>query len=68
MPEDNVLFSSEMLGAVRGVDPRTGHHWDDTLRYIDQTPISAEHRAKLLAGNVARVYHRLARRLSSGRL
>jgi 4-oxalmesaconate hydratase len=67
MPEDNVLFSSEMLGAVRGVDPRTGHHWDDTLRYVDQTPISAEHRAKLLAGNVARVYPRLARRLSSGR-
>ena len=64
IPEDNVLFSSEMLGAVRGVDPKTGHPWDDTLRYVDQTPITAEHRAKLLAGNVARVYPRLAERVS----
>src|SRR5262249_26506554 len=31
---DNILFASEMLGAVRGVDPETRHHWDDTGRYI----------------------------------
>jgi len=23
-----------MIGAVRGVDPETGHHYDDTKRYI----------------------------------
>ncbi len=27
---DNILFGSEMLGAVRGIDPQTGHHFDDT--------------------------------------
>jgi 4-oxalmesaconate hydratase len=29
---DNILFAAELLRAVRGVDPRTGHHWDDTKR------------------------------------
>jgi len=24
-----------MLGAVRGVDPETGHHFDDTKRFVD---------------------------------
>ena len=32
---DNILFGSEMIGAVRGVDPETGHYFDDTRRYID---------------------------------
>ena len=32
---DNILFGSEMLGAVRGVDPTTGHYFDDTKRYVD---------------------------------
>ena len=36
VPIDNILFASEMLGAVPGLDPDTGHHFDDTKRYIDQ--------------------------------
>ena len=32
---DNLLFASEMLGAVRGADPQTGVAWDDTLVYIN---------------------------------
>ena len=31
----NILFGSEMVGAVRGIDERTGHHYDDTRRYIE---------------------------------
>ena len=31
----NILFGSEMLGAVRGIDPETGHYFDDTKRYVD---------------------------------
>jgi len=27
---DNILFGSEMVGAVRGIDPETGHYFDDT--------------------------------------
>ena len=37
---DNILFGSEMIGAVRGIDHRTGHHFDDTRRYIDATSAS----------------------------
>ena len=35
---DNILFGSEMVGAVRGIDPETGHYFDDTKRYIDAPP------------------------------
>ncbi|HEY2226891.1 MAG TPA: amidohydrolase family protein, partial [Xanthobacteraceae bacterium] len=34
IPIDNILFASEMLGAVRGIDPFTGHYYDDTKRYV----------------------------------
>jgi 4-oxalmesaconate hydratase len=34
IPIDNILFASEMLGAVKGIDPQTGHHFDDTKRYL----------------------------------
>jgi 4-oxalmesaconate hydratase len=30
VPVDNILFASEMVGAVKGNDPRTGHDFDDT--------------------------------------
>ena len=40
IPVDNILFASEMIGAVRGIDPETGHHYDDTKRYIDQLPLA----------------------------
>jgi len=36
---DNILFGSEMVGAVRGIDPETGFPFDDTKRYIDALPI-----------------------------
>ena len=29
-----------MMGAVRGVDPETGHHFDDTRRYIDAADLT----------------------------
>jgi 4-oxalmesaconate hydratase len=64
VPLDNILFGSEMVGAVRGIDPRTGHYYDDTKRYIDALPLSAEDRTKLFEGNARKVYPRLARRLA----
>lgn len=30
VPTENILFASEMIGAVRGTDPDTGHRFDDT--------------------------------------
>jgi 4-oxalmesaconate hydratase len=60
VPADNVLFGSEMVGAVRGVDPETGHYFDDTKRYIDQIPsLSAQDRKKIFEDNVRRVYPRI---------
>jgi 4-oxalmesaconate hydratase len=55
----NVLFGSEMVGAVRGIDPQTGHHFDDTRRYIEASALSAEARAAVYEGNARRVYPRL---------
>jgi 4-oxalmesaconate hydratase len=54
-----VLFASEMIGAVRGIDPETGHYFDDTKRYIDAAALSAGDRHKIYEGNARRVYPRL---------
>jgi len=60
IPVDNILFASEMVGAVRGIDPDTGHYFDDTKRYIEASPrFSAEAREKIYQGNARRVYPRL---------
>lgn len=60
VPIDNVLFASEMLGAVKGVDPETGYNFDDTKRYIDQVKVLSEaDRYKIYEGNARRVYPRL---------
>ena len=63
VPVDNILFASEMVGAVRGIDPDTGHHYDDTRRYVDQVQaLSAEDRHKIFEGNARRVFPRLGNR------
>ncbi len=60
IPPENVLFASELLGAVRGVDPNTGHHFDDTKRYIDASPnASGDDKAMIFAANAKRVFPRL---------
>ena len=55
----NVLFGSEMVGAVRGVDPETGQYFDDTKRYVDASSLPDEAKAQVYEGNVRRVYPRL---------
>jgi 4-oxalmesaconate hydratase len=65
IPVDNILFASEMLGAVKGIDPRTGHHYDDTKRYIDQVKeLGEDARYRIFEGNARRVYPRLDRQLT----
>ncbi len=56
---DNILFGSEMVGAVRGIDPETGHYFDDTRRYIDALPISDDARRRIFELNARRVFPRL---------
>ena len=62
---DNILFGSEMVGAVRGIDPTTGHYFDDTKRYIDALDIGADARYKIFEANARRVYPRLDAQLKA---
>ena len=52
-----------MVGAVRGIDPRTGHHFDDTRRYVEAAvergALDDAARTAVFEGNVRRVYPRL---------
>jgi 4-oxalmesaconate hydratase len=59
IPADNVLFASEMVGAVRGIDPQTGHHFDDTRRYVDAAGLGEAERTRIFETNARRVYPRL---------
>ena len=59
----NILFGSEMVGAVRGIDPETGFNFDDTRRYVEAAPISAEVRQQVYEANTRRVYPRLDKAL-----
>jgi 4-oxalmesaconate hydratase len=57
VPVDNILFASEMVGAVKGIDPETGHHFDDTKRYIDQVSwLTAADKKKIFEDNAKKVY------------
>ena len=56
---DNILFGSEMMGAVRGIDPETGRYFDDTKPYIDALDIPAADKRRIFELNARRVYPRL---------
>jgi 4-oxalmesaconate hydratase len=60
VPLDNILFASEMVGAVRGDDPLTGKPFDDTKRYVDHAAgLSAADKKKIFEENAYRAYPRL---------
>jgi 4-oxalmesaconate hydratase len=59
IPAGNILFASEMIGAVRGIDPETGRYYDDTRRYVDAAQIDDATRHAIYEGNARRVYPRL---------
>jgi 4-oxalmesaconate hydratase len=64
-PEDNVLFASEILGAVKGVDPDTGFNYDDTKRYIESVEwMTRERKDKVFSANALKVYPRLGQRIA----
>jgi len=60
---DNILFASEMVGAVRGIDPETGHYFDDTKRYVDQLGLDEAGLHRVFELNARRVFPRLDARL-----
>jgi 4-oxalmesaconate hydratase len=61
IPADNILFASEMVGAVKGVDPESGFNYDDTRRYIDASAaLTPAQKRAIFAGNARRVYSRIS--------
>ena len=62
---DNIVFGSEMLGAVRGIDPDTGHYFDDTRRYVEGLELPADALSKVFSGNARRVFPLLDARLTA---
>jgi len=60
VPTKNILFASETVGAVQGIDPLTGHYFDDTLRYIEASASAdKEQKHKIFSSNALGVYPRL---------
>ena len=61
----NILFGSEMVGAVRGIDPETGRYFDDTKRYVDALGLDNVTRHAVYEGNARRVFPRLDSQLKA---
>jgi 4-oxalmesaconate hydratase len=59
VPVENLLFASEMVGAVRGINSETGEYWDDTKIYIDNSTLTPEQKQQVFEDNTRRVYPRL---------
>jgi 4-oxalmesaconate hydratase len=64
VPHENILFGSEMVGAVRGIDPQTGQYYDDTKRYLDALGLDDALRHRIFEGNARRVFPRLDKALA----
>jgi 4-oxalmesaconate hydratase len=59
-------FSSALGAVVRGIDPETGHYFDDTKRYIESSNILTEpERIQIYEKNARHVFPRLDRVLSN---
>ena len=58
VPVDNILFASEMVGAVKA-SIRDRVDFDDTKRYVDKAKLSDADKQKIFEGNSMRVYSRL---------
>ncbi len=63
IPTKNILFASEMVGAVRGIDPTTGFEYDDTKRYVDAASISDAQKKAIFEENTLKVFPRLKKHL-----
>ncbi|KAL2629202.1 hypothetical protein R1flu_013888 [Riccia fluitans] len=60
VPVENIIFGSEMIGAIRGRDPKTGEYFDDTKKYLDAcSHLSDKELHQIFEGNARRVYPRL---------
>lgn len=61
---DNVMFATEMIGAVHVKDPDTGDWVDNTRPYVEAIEwLTDDDRHKIFEGNARRVYSRLSKSL-----
>ena len=66
MGAQNVIFASEMIGAVRGIDERTGRYFDDTKPYVDAVPrITEAEKRRIFEENALEAYPLLRDRLAA---
>ena len=66
LPMDNIIFASEMIGAVRGKDPKTDTYFDDTKRYVDALSfLNEKDKQQVFEGNARKVYPRLDKALKA---
>ena len=61
----NILFASEMIGAVRGIDPETGEYFDDTKKYVENLGLAESEAKMIFEDNARRVYPRLDAQLKA---
>jgi hypothetical protein len=54
--DEQLVLKLDRRGAVRGIDSRTRHHFDDTRRYVDALPLAPEQRHAIYEGNARRVF------------
>jgi len=64
IPLKNILFGSEMVGAVRGIDPETGNYYDDTKIYVDKLGLTPEQLKAVYEGNIRHVYPRISQHIA----
>ena len=58
---DNVLFATEMFGAVNAIDPKTGRNFEDLVPIFKSIDwLSEEDRHKITEGNARKIFSRMA--------
>jgi predicted TIM-barrel fold metal-dependent hydrolase len=58
---DNVLFATEMFGAVNAIDPKTGRNFEDIVPIFQSIDaLSAEDKRKITEGNARKVFSRIS--------
>jgi 4-oxalmesaconate hydratase len=57
---DNVLFATEMFGAVNAIDPTTGRNFEDLVPIFQEIDwLTREERYKITEGNVRKLFPRI---------
>ena len=58
--QDNILFATEMFGAVNAIDPKTGRNFEDIVPLFQSIDwLTEEERHKITEGNAKKVFSRM---------